>query len=267
MTITLTPISHGDLCHGARWSVSDINVLAEHVARVTLGQYRHVAQVLSGLNALSSTVSSTSFVEDAKGKLEVASNGDPYHRDGWLFQIISWIVANQNALRGTVLTPPHIFHAHKGFDGMQLDVSAEDESIRAVVIFEDKATIYPRDTIRNEVWPEIENLEAGKRATEVAHEATALLAAHQHIFPDINVDEAIDRIIWQEARQYRVSITTAETHKADLGRLRLFKGFDEVAKGESARRHAETMHFDDLRPWMQEFSVLVSRKIDEVSGV
>ena len=39
---------HNDLCHGWEWEVADIDVLAERVARVALGQYRHVAQILEG---------------------------------------------------------------------------------------------------------------------------------------------------------------------------------------------------------------------------
>lgn len=266
MSITLTPISHGDLCHGARWAVDDINVLAERVARVALGQYRHVAQILSGLNALQPKAAA-SFVEDAKNKLQVAENGDPWHRDGWLFQIISWITASQNTPPGTVLRPPHIFKAHKGFDGMQLVVDASDKSITAVVIFEDKATTNPRKTIRDEVWPAIVLLEKGERITELAHEATGLIEAHQHTFQDINVDEAIDRIVWQEARRYRVSITTAGTHYEDADRKRLFKGYDTTVGETVVRRCAETMHLDDLRDWMEKFAALVADKIDEVANV
>ena len=49
MTLTLVPIDHGELCHGWAWTVDDEDVLAERVARIVLGQYRHVAKILSGV--------------------------------------------------------------------------------------------------------------------------------------------------------------------------------------------------------------------------
>lgn len=266
MTITLTPILHEELCHGSRWTVDDIDVLATRVARVALGQYRHVAQILEGLNA-SPPTTRVEIAKDAKRKLQVAKNGDPWHRDGWLFQIISWITANQQKTPGTVLEPPHIFHAHKGFDGMQLEIAEDGTSIQAVIIFEDKATDNPRNTIRDDVWPAIAAFESGERVTELSHEATGLLEAHQRTFPDINVDDAIDRIVWQVARHYRVSITTGQTHQADADRERLFGGYENQANGPLIRRRAETMHFEDLRKWMADFAALVAHKIDEVANV
>src|SRR5271163_4347608 len=50
MTLTLIPIDHEDLCHGWAWTIKDELALAERVARVALGQYRHVAKILAGAN-------------------------------------------------------------------------------------------------------------------------------------------------------------------------------------------------------------------------
>ncbi len=266
MAIRLTPIVHGDLCHGYRWEVADRNVLAERVARVALGQFRHVEGILAGLN-VRALRTDKEVATDAKRKLEVAANGDPWHRDGWLFQTISWITANQSKAKGSAIELPHIFHAHKGFDGMQLDISDDGKAITAVVIFEDKATTDPRGVLRDDVWPTIEGFEAGERVSELLHTTTGLLSARQHSFPGLNVDEAIDRIVWQEVRQYRVSITTGKTHAADATRERLFDGFADLAKGDVSRRRAETMHFDDLRDWMTSFAVLVGTRIDEAVNV
>jgi hypothetical protein len=50
MPLTLTPIDHDDLCHGWRWEIADETDLARKVAMVALGQYRHVAQILAGID-------------------------------------------------------------------------------------------------------------------------------------------------------------------------------------------------------------------------
>jgi hypothetical protein len=265
MSLKLTPVVHGELCHGARWDVHDIDLLAERVARVAMGQYRHVAQILEGL-ANEAPRTSKDHAADAKVKMKLAENGDPWQRDGWIFQVISWLAALQDQNKSSVTEAPHIFKAHKGFDGIQLELGDDLKSIVAVVIFEDKATQNPRDTIRDEVWPDIVALEEGKRVGELTSEATGLLAAQQSKFPGVDIDRAIDSIIWQEARRYRVSITTGATHFADDDRERLFGGFDAKAAGQRDRRRAETMHFDDLRKWMDDFVVLIGKKIDEVAA-
>ena len=44
-------------------------------------------------------------------------------------------------------------------------------------------------------------------------------------------------------------------------RKKLFKGFDTVAPGKASRRRADTMHFDDLRTWMDDFCVATIAQI------
>lgn len=265
MTLVLKQIDHDNLCHGWEWEVEDIDILAERVARVALGQYRHIAQILEGVTG-AAPAGSAQHAADALKKLMVAKNGDPWHRDGWLFQIISWIAANQEK-QGAALAPPHIFHAHKGFDGMQLEISGDGKSVTAAVIFEDKATEKARRTIKRDVWPDIVDLEAGGRIAELTHEASAILERQRHLYPDLDIDDAIDRILWQEARRYRVSISIGDKHKTADQRKKLFKHYDASADGDVVRRRAETMHFDDLREWMTNFSDLVAEKIKAIANV
>lgn len=265
MTLVLKQIDHDELCHGWEWEVEDVDILAERVARVALGQYRHVAQILEGL-AGAAPAGSAQHAVDALKKLKLAKNGDPWQRDGWLFQIISWIAANQEK-QGATLAPPHIFHAHKGFDGMQLEISGDGKSVTAIVIFEDKATDDARRTIKQNVWPDIVDLEAGERIAELTHEASAILERQQHLYPELDIDNAIDRILWQEARRYRVSISIDDKHKPADQRKKLFKHYDVSADGDVARRRAETMHFEDLRQWMTDFSNLVAAKIKAIANV
>jgi hypothetical protein len=94
MTLVLTQINHDDLCHGWQWVVDDIEVLAERVARVAMGEYRHIAQILAGLN-ISPPKTRADQAADAIKKMQVSANGDPWQRDGWIFQTISWIAAHQ----------------------------------------------------------------------------------------------------------------------------------------------------------------------------
>jgi hypothetical protein len=138
VTLTLAKIDHGDLCHGWSWTIADEDELAERVARVALGQYRHVAKILNGAGVPGSTATA----EQAKAAIKLLTRGkneESWHRDGWIFQAISWIAANQ-APSGALTRAPHIRRADKGFDGLQLLLSDDGKRVTAVIVFEDKAT-------------------------------------------------------------------------------------------------------------------------------
>ena len=147
--------------------------------------------------------------------------------------------------------------ADKGFDGLQLDIDAENNAVTAVVIFEDKATNRPRDMIREKVWPDFTELEKGKNTNLLTSEVTSLLQTN----PELDVDDAIAKIIWTDIKRYRVSITIGDTHNSDEARKRLFESYDIVAAGGVERRRGDTFFVDDLRPWMQNLADLAITKI------
>lgn len=257
MTLTLEKVNSPDLCDGSEWVVADEDALAEHVARIAVGQYRHVAKILLGEGATAATVTQ-SAKGDAIALLTRRKGEEPWHRDGWLFQAISWIAAHNAS--GVAIRAPHLIKAHKGFDGLKLELSDAGE-VTAVTIFEDKATEHPRNTIRDDVWPGIVKLEQGERTNELCQEVSSLLEAQLKTFPNLDVDAAVQQIVWKEKRRYRVAITVDKPHLTAKQRKRLFKDYDTYAPGDIARRGAETMCLPDLRPWMQTFADNVIVKI------
>lgn len=260
MPLTLTPISHGTLCHGSRWTVANEDDLAGKVAQLALGQMRHVASVLAGIDKRPPPTRADAAAGAIK-LLTVPKDKPPYHRDGWVFQAISWIAAHRTEA-GAVIRAPHMIHAHKGFDGFQLKLDDTGQNITAVVIFEDKATEKPRATIAGDVWKGIHDLESGQRMNELIPEAGGLLEAHQQRFPDLDIDGAVERIAWEEARHFRVAVTADAAHDDDDVRAALFKGFDEVAPGIAARRQGETIAIPKLRDWMKGFSAKAIKQIE-----
>lgn len=254
MPIKLTPRSHDPLAHGWDWQVSDRKALAKLIALVALGQARHVNRIFAA-----ATVASPLSVGgwDAAIKLVTVEKGaEPWHRDGWLFQVISWVAALKAAPMAPTSTP-HLIHAQKGFDGVQLELDAAG-GISAVVIFEDKATDNPRDTVRDDVWPEFTRFEQGEYANVLVAEVTGLLEK----LPGIDVDEVIRRVIWKDARSFRVSITVGDTHSTVSGYRRLFKDYDATVLGPVKRRRAETFYVADLRPWMEGLALEVVAHIN-----
>jgi hypothetical protein len=196
--------------------------------------------------------------KDAITLLTLEPEETPWHRDGWIFQAISWIAAHNDG--GVAIRAPHLIKAHKGFDGLKLELD-NSGAVIGVVIFEDKATSNPRATIRKDVWPGIERLELGERSNELGQEVSALLEVQLRSFPELDIDEAVQKIVWKEARHYRVAITVDKSHATAEPRMALFKDYDSFAPGNNSRRRAETMHVPDLRPWMEKFAALIIAKI------
>ncbi len=247
-----------NLCEGSEWVVVDKDALAEQVARIAVGQYRHVSRILLGAGASVAKVTQAAK-KDAITLLSLQPDEKPWHRDGWMFQAISWIAAHNDG--GVAIRAPHLIKAHKGFDGLKLELS-DAGAVTAVVVFEDKATENPRATILKDVWPGIARLEQGERSNELGQEVSALLQTQLRSFPELDVDAAVQEIAWKEARRYRVAITVDRSHATAKPRMALFKDFDSFAPGDTSRRRAETMYLPDLRSWMQTFANLVIAKVN-----
>jgi hypothetical protein len=150
--------------------------------------------------------------------------------------------------------------AHKGFDGLQLELDDNLTAVTAAVIFEDKATTNPRNTIREEVWRDFRDLETGARDNLLTAEVVLLLQTRAGIDPDA----AIQNVIWKAVRSYRVSITIGRTHSTPDGRLRLFRGYDTVAAGDLRRRRGNTIEFQHLRAWMQQLADSAVRAVHQM---
>ncbi len=241
-------IKNADNWEGVDWRVTSTDGLAELVAKVALGQARQVTKIFQDTNYVAFAPSKTAV--DGAIRLLTATNPDkPWHRDGWMFQVLAWIAAHQHSPK-TLKAAPHMIHAHKGFDGVHLQV-ADDGTIASVTICEQKATGNPRKLITSQVWPEFRSLESGKRDNELVAEVTALLEKNGHI----DVDQAVSAILWENSRSYSVSITIGDDEHSEHGYKALFKGYKAVApKRDVQSRRAETFHRKNLRKWMDTLS-------------
>lgn len=259
MPISFTPIENRKRWAGHDWSIDSDDELAELVAHVALGQYRHVLHVLAETDCIAAAPT-RSVLEGARQLLTVPSGADPFHRDGWLFQVVAWIAARvQNET--SLIAPPHMQHAEKGFDGLHVHIDEEAGTVRTAVICEDKATTNPRQTIRDQVWKEFETLETGERDNLLAAKVSTLLESRH----DLDPDQAIRQVFWNQARAYRIAITVDDTHGDANGRRRLFKGYHKAVSGDVSRRRAETLHLDDLRSWMDRIATMALQAAERIA--
>ena len=258
MPISFTQIRNGTSWTGCDWSIDDDDRLAELVAHVALGQYRHVQRILVETGCGKPAPAKTTL-KGARQLLMVPTGNDPFHRDGWLFQIMAWIAAHLQG-KASLIAPPHMQHAEKGFDGLHVHIDEKTKTVRSVVICEEKATDHPRAAIRDGVWKEFANLETGERDHLLTAQVSSLLA----IQPDLDADHAVQKILWKQARAFRVAITVGTTHHSKTGRKQLFKGYHKRVSGPVSRRRVETLHLNDLRRWMKDIAERALNVLEEM---
>jgi len=183
-----------------------------------------------------------------------------WHRDGLLFQHLSWIVAQKKHPNG-YMTPPHVRNADKGFDGFIIEFNHDQKSVERVILCEDKATEGPRGMVTSKVWPEIKDIIAQRREDEVEADLTTLLKAVPNLTPE-EAEDAVDAIFWERARQFRVSIATDEKFRESGAFDHLFNGFEVVAPGPTNGRIGGILPFESVRQGLHDLAEEVIRKVE-----
>jgi hypothetical protein len=191
--------------------------------------------------------------------LIVETGKETYHRDGWVFQVISWIAAHISNDKA-IIRAPQMIMADKGLDGLLIEF--DENGVAHVVICEEKATEHPRQKVQSAVWPEFEDFETGARDNELIASVTALLERSS----DPDPDHTVASILWEEKRAYRVAVTVRDKHATKKGRRRLFKGYEQKVSGDVARRRAETLFLDDVRDWIAQIASKAVKVIDSVEA-
>lgn len=246
MPISFTPIEEKDSWFGTTWSIDDENELAKIIARVAIGQARVAEKILRTTNSPLPKYPKSGF-SAARELLAVKSGEKTYHRDGWVFQVISWVAA-QLSYKNAYIRMPQMIKADKGLDGLLIEV--DGDSISKAVILEDKATENPRQKIQSSVLPEFEIFERGERDNELIASVTSLLERSSCTDPDSLVAE----ILWDEKRAYRIAVTVGDAHATAGGLKKLFKGYDVSVSGDREKRRGDTLHLKDFRAWIDEIS-------------
>jgi len=248
--LELLPCDHLPVCHGYRWRIVDEEKLAELVAWVAVGRSNHAQLVLTSLQQAPKATAKEDAKRQAIRRLTVCGAVTQEHRDGWVFQIISWIAACIQSGGNVATSLPHQQLAAKGFDGLLVPLTAQGKSFETLTVCEDKATANPRKTITQKVWPELASVEAGDRDAELQDGLAAILQRH-HV-PD--VERLLESVHWEDKKHYRVSMTVSDGESEDNERAKLFKGYDGTIDGPDAmRRRAETLSLLKLRDWMDQF--------------
>ena len=262
MPLTLNIVDHTPLFEETELVINDVDALAFHVANLILGHSRHVQSILSHKKR-EVPYSPDDVIDDTISKLTVPAGDDPVKRDGWVFQMITWVSINiKHSGTNFLCQIPHDAPAQHGIDGLAMLLSDKNEVI-SIYISEDKYTVNPRTIISRDVWPEFKEFEAGKQDNKLVNRFTGLL---RHLDEDTFDDLVKNDLYKKSNRIYRLGVTPEIKHTTKKARKKLFKGYDDAVGGTNhLRRSAITFMPGDIRKWMDDFTanvinILNSRK-------
>lgn len=236
------------LCRDFEFVVNDKQQLAELISKLVMGWSRHVSRLIKNLDPHYPDVDRATI----QSQLNVLKGGDTEKIDGWLFQMISWIVlAEQHKDTPNFFqNNPHPQKAMHGLDGIAVTINP-DGSINRIIITEDKCTDTPRNKITQQVFPEFLEIEAGKKNNAIMQQVEALLSEEDLI-------KVQNDIVNPKYRQYRISITRLDEHDSDEGRKKLFKDYEQKVDGvDIDRRTCSSTNFNNMRAWMDDLKKLV----------
>lgn len=254
MPFNLIDTDCSDLLIDYEYEITNKGLLAEYVGELILGHYMHILNTINSLSS-SSSIPPNKIIDFAIEKLDVTEPVNIIHRDGWLFQMISWLVLAHRNLGSNYYTQhPHFAPAQHGFDGLSI-VLNPDNTIDKIIITEDKCTTNPRDTVKKQVFPEFKDFEDGKKDSALIGVLSSLIS---HLDAGAVFQSVQNDIYNTNLRMYRIGITRDNSHQSLKGRRRLFKNYDDCVAGPtSSRRSGATIYLDDMRVWMQDFSDMV----------
>lgn len=269
--------------HLGAWTVIDRDALVEILAWLYLQKPHHAETVIDALepgiahfpgrerdSALTNLIAVTdelaaalaSSAEPLKSRLEEQIQKRVEHRDGLLFQHISWVAARLRFPRAH-LSPPHPRQADKGFDGVLVEFSEDNGRLSRLIICEDKATTKPRDRVTGSVWPDFEKVVAGDRDGEIMHSVTALLDRAN----GIDKEQVLEGVAWSRVRQFRVFVTAPTAHERDGSYRHLFAGYEAKVPDPIEGRMAEVMALGDVRKFLDDLAADVATAVRRLTDV
>lgn len=253
------------------YEVTDKDLLAGWIAELCLGNFLHLREVIEQLNP-DIPISEDEAIEAVIELLNVPSDNKTLveRRDGWLFQMMSWIALNLDLHHKFKpeqfeMAPPHTKPGQHGLDGIAV-VMDDNMNIDRIIITEDKCSTGPENIIKNQIFPEFDSFEERKQDNRIKTGVTSLIIPIGGRQVASKLKNDIARL---DYRRYRIGITRKEEHESQEGRKKLYTGYDSHVKGNVERRMAASVFLPDLRDWMSDLSnkvvkVLNSRKTRNV---
>jgi len=245
-------------CGGKQWSVVDEDQLADLCALVLVGRARHVRSILNGTQK-HAAIASAELKAQLQAQLIVESNTAIWHRDGLLFEIITWIVACKSAAPTDAVSDPHLRSTQQGIDTIRISFDDQGKSVTRAIIHEQKCTDNARDEFRDNVIPAFRAWIEGKRDNQLAQVTMGLLDRFN--LTDEQRVQIYDKLLQERPLAFQASLTVAPSPYQQAKCVKLFKGYSELTPNIHDRL-GDTFPLAEIRPWFAEFAQRVWDNIE-----
>ncbi|WP_313396085.1 hypothetical protein [Sphingobacterium multivorum] len=260
ITSTIVPIDADSV--GQRWIINDENKLARFVGLIAKSEFGHVEAILIGdpVDPISytsgqiaeiklNTIKALTVPKDPATMKEI-DGPRKYHRDGFIFEAISWIVARMSSSPDALLRDPHIGATTQGLDGLMIELNAAKDDIIATTVFEDKCSGDARTIFRSQTLPA---LKLHHQESRKIIESAIPLLRQQFRAGAINAMAA--KAIALNLRKYRSSLTILPSEDNQTDRVRIFKGYNGLAGiTQNDRLGCTLITSTDIRDWFENFA-------------
>ena len=155
-------------CGGTQWSVLDEDRLAMLTAMVLIGRAHMAVRVLAGTQSPAPAVTPAALKERLRVRLQTEPDTvQTYHRDGLLFEIITWLVTSMTAGQHEVVSEPHLASTRQGLDTIKISFDQGARTIDRAVIHEQKCTENARQLFLSDVLVAFKKWRDGERDNEL----------------------------------------------------------------------------------------------------
>jgi hypothetical protein len=245
-------------CGGKQWSVLDDDALATLVALVLVGRAKHAESVLVGAQV------NTAFTADAlkrqlRQQLQTPPGALTWHRDGLLFEIISWVVARLTGTSNDVISTPHLKSTQQGLDTIKIAFDPVARNITRVVIYEQKCTDHPRNEFRDKVLRSFHEWRDHRRDNQLVQAVTGLVERF-----NLTADEHValyDRLVQVHPLTFQAALTVTPAAFDTPKCVSLFSGYADLTP-DIADRFGDTFPLPHIRNWFSAFADSVWNKIE-----
>jgi hypothetical protein len=246
MPVTVTNFPADPECGGGQWAITDEDTLTHLTALVLVGRARQAARVLQGTQP-DAAIAGPQLKVRLRAKLLVQGEQAIWHRDGLLFEIIAWLVAEMTAQPNEAVSEPHLSSTQQGLDTIKIEFDPAARNIVRAVIYEQKCTDHARQLFLARVLPEFKKWLSGVRDNELLQIAIALLQRFN--LSDDERQKAYDRLAQDRPLAFQASLTVTPTSFGTAQCVGLFTGYAALTPN-IADRLGDTLPLQAIRPWL-----------------
>lgn len=258
MPLNLPDLAAPPECSGKQWSVIEQKLLSSLVASVLVGRAKHAESVLIGTHHAPAIVP-TALKTQLKLQLQTPAGPQTYHRDGLLFEIISWIAARMTADPSDVISTPHLKSTQQGLDTIRITFNQASRTVTRVVIYEQKCSQHARDEFRDKVIPAFYEWKTHKRDNQLVQAVVALVDRF-NLTPG-EQDQLYDHLVQVHPLAFQAALTVTPNPFEAAKCIALFSGYSQITP-EIADRMGDTFPLLNIRDWFNAFAQEVWARIE-----